>query len=385
MAKPSPFEYMPQFYHGQHPDHHLATTVMAIMLAYFYRITRSNTAAGQAATVYGKSLNRTQKALQSLETATHDEMLLTVLLLYLTEKLIAPYQGSTCHSSSHVQGVVALVRAGGHPRFQSLTCQCIFAQLMGNVLVDSIQQHDEAPSDLTCLLHVVSPTDPTIKVKWTFLNIMSEYAGLRSSIRKCLVRDETIIDMAKELCEKLRRLYDDLPSIYGFRTVSSSLTSIVPIHRYENDLGRHFWNRVRVLHIILEEIVLRYCCRVTKTQCNVMIASDIESAVSNSISSISALSLDICASVPQCVRPDRKQNFTGGTRPVNDVDDLLFPLHVVARSSACASDIRNWALTTLQHLVVGGHEPTSIPRELPYEDGDGDVWTAYARFGNVIL
>lgn len=385
MAKPSPFEYMPQFYHGQNRDNYLATTVMAVMFAYFYRTTRSDTAAGQAATAYGQALHRTQKALQSVETATHDEMLFTVLLLYLTEKFIGPYQGSTCHSSSHTHGVIALVRARGHPRFQNLTCQCIFAQLMDNVLVDSIQQYDEAPSDLTCLLRVISPTDPTIKVKWTFLNIMAEYAALRSAIHKCLVRDKKIVNMARELCEKLQRVYDNLPNIYSFWVVPSSPASIIPIHQYENDLGRRFRNRVRMLHIILEEMVLQYCHSVSKIQGNGLNGSDIENTMSSSISSISSLSLGICASVPQCVRPDYKQNFIGDTRPIHDVDDLLFPLHVVTRSSACPSDVQDWALATLQHLVEREVKMTFTLRGFPCEEGDEDVWTAYARLGNVIL
>ena len=385
LVKPSPFEYMSHFYPGHHGDGYVSTTVMAIMLAYCYRFTRSDTVAAQAAAAYGRALHRTQKALHLPETAAHDEMLLTVLLLYLTEKLMVPYQDSNCHNSSHIQGAVALVKVRGQAGFQDVISQRIFAQLMGNVLIDSIQKHEEAPPELTFLLRIISPTDPMIQFKWTFLNIMADYAALRSAIRKCLVRDSQVINKARELCENLRKVCETLATVFEFRTISSSVASIIPIHRYENDIGRRLWNMVRVFYIILQEMVLDYCHKVSKAQQNDMIDFDIAEQISDSISSISSLSLDICASVPQHSRPGCKQKSTGGPRLIYDVSDLVYPLYIVGRSPACPLNVRDWSLATIQYFADGGVEKPFIPSGFPCQDMDEDVWTVHSRICNVMI
>lgn len=179
-CKTGRFPYMEHFWLSRPQHAHLAMSLRAVSLAYLSMELCCDEIQRRARYRYASALRLTNAALQSPHSAMHNATLLTVLLLYLYEKLTRQSVHDASGESKHLNGALTLLQLSGASQFGDTIRLGIFRQLSMSILLRCLREGHDIPPALLAIRQSVTTADDDGRLE----GLMARFVALRSSVRK---------------------------------------------------------------------------------------------------------------------------------------------------------------------------------------------------------
>lgn len=385
------WSFLLPFYDQMDIPEHLNLTIDAVSLAHLSHEVYSETALITAKKKYISALHMTNRALESPSVAAENATLVTSMLLDLFEKITNIESHHIGSWSSHINGALALVGLRALDEFSELSNIDILVRLSTNMIISCIASESPVPEDLVEMRNYAGEFLNLKDPKWKLSDLMIEYCGLRSDIRRNHITTEEAIFASLELDSKLEMLALDMPGSWQYKTtiVEEDVEGVRGryFHVYPEQRITQTWNVLRLSRIFLNEFVLEHS-RISLSPSTLIRAKR----------NIAILVDDICASLPQYVScPERSRVsclISNGSTSVSsivhqhspsqklDCYTLIFPLYVAARSPGTAKTISLWAIKQLHHMSdhFGIRNAVLVARILEIQ-ADISPWAVYAMLG----
>jgi hypothetical protein len=399
-----PFNFLQDFYSPTSKDGHLTSSVDAVALAYLNYQRHSQSAREEARQHYITALRLTGAALQSPDLATKDSTILAILLLDLYEKITnkePEYDGAW---AAHLQGALTLAKLRGNQQFTDPSVLRMLVRLSTNLLISCVASDRPIPEELVDLRsniasHSVTPSDP----KWGESDLIIELARLRQKFKEGVLSDEEAIPSLKELDAKFLALSVEVTPAWQYKTVRvderSSHHYELYHHVYSHEQVAQMWNVLRLTRILLNEFICLLCSQ--------RLDPDAHALRHRAMETISTMTSDICASVPQYIgevlgTPKGSVTRTGSRSAILDTNTrlsillrqsnpthhlqcyrLIFPLYVAAQSFAAPLSLKPWAIQQLRFMAdYHGIENAAVIAKILESGEKRDPWLVYAMLGS---
>ena len=370
---------MQVFYPPRSDDFPLLETVInAVFMATFSTLQGCQPALYHAQVGYGSALSLARKAIQSPKEALLDRTLFSILLMSVFERLASSERQRFNSRNGHLQGAFELMSLRGNGQFTDKGGVTMFLHLTELVILDCLANDVDVPLRYMSLRQqALWNAEDTSSLRWSFLEIMLEYAQLEHSAGSSIAAED-VIYRAKALDKSLDQLCKHLPSFISRRQGPEPLNaSAARSDIYPDYNTQRCWNNIRVVRIQLARIIREQCSQVLGN--SIDDASIMEELHSSNQRAIS-LSSEICLSVP-CKGAHSRLPYT-----ISSVQSstLLFYLHVAKEMVSGPAEARLSISERLQYLTE--RQPPSQHKSWdsllydPYNK-PRNVWKVWLRMG----
>lgn len=334
------YSFLMQHYSPTASDDYLGSSIAAVSLAYLNHQKHSPSALVEAWQQYVGALRLLRKALQSPELASEDSTLLSTLLLDMYEKISTRKLQSDGACASHIRGAFSLVRLDGDRRHCELDHLRMLDRLSINVLISCLASDSSVPDELLALRGIVTPP-----VKRKESELIFDFARLKRQAKFRLLGDDEIVRRIIKLDSQLWELSSQLNPSLQHEALSVEAKSA---HQYEHyhytfttDYSGRMWRVFCFTRILICEMIISHCSQP-------LINSTLDSENSNleyAITTITQLSRDICATVPEVLtKPADADNHLPYYR-------LIFPLYVAAQSLTASEAMVQYVIQQLRFIA----------------------------------
>lgn len=200
-CKTGRFPYMDHFWLHRPPHAHLAAGLQAVSLSCLAVHFGSNDILRRARQQYDLTIRQTNAALQLPHSAKHNATLLTVLLLYLCEKLTRQGVHDASGEWKHLKGALSLLELSDATQFIDPIRLGIFRQCSMCILSRCITERHEIPRALLEISGSICSNDPDGRLE----ALMIRFVDIRNRIRKRELTSVDLHDQIVELDESLVR------------------------------------------------------------------------------------------------------------------------------------------------------------------------------------
>lgn len=150
---------MEQFWLSPPHHTHLAACLQAVSLATLALEFCSIEILQSARRQYSLTLHLTNRALLCPHIAQHNATLLTVILLYMYEKLTESQQNNASDGWKHLDGALTILQLSGASQFNDAIRLQLFRQVSMCILLRCLRRGEDLPPGLLSLRKFVDPTD----------------------------------------------------------------------------------------------------------------------------------------------------------------------------------------------------------------------------------
>ena len=274
----------------------------------------------------------------------------------------------------------------------------VLARLSTNLLISCVANDSPVPKELNIVREYAGKDLDAKDPKWQLVDLMVQYANLRSDICGSSVSTIESVSRAIELDIKLQTLSLTMPLSWKYNTaVLNSNNTRVYEDLFDSYLNRHVtqtWNVLRLVRILLNEFILENGPIPERDDSHQAPTSSSIQTRTNS-TSIQSLSSKICASVPQYTNCSNLgcHEFTsfGDTpagclhTPAHSLDryTLIFPLYVAGRSKYSSQRLRTYVINELQYMNSHfGIRNAGLVAQILEQGKDVNPWAIYAMLGS---
>ena len=409
------YNFMGQYYSAAGQDEHLIRSIDAVSLAYLNYQMRSESAQAEARLQYVHALKLTGKALQSPELATKDSTMISILLLDLYEKITNKEPQRDGAWVAHLIGALSLVQLRGDEQFRRPDGLRMLARLSTNILISCVASGRAVPEAVIGLLAAItSPFAKPSGPKWREVELMVEFARLKSQLKHNLLSDDEIVGTAMDLDTQFLTLSRQLPPSWQHKTVYVHEKSAHHYETYhyiytEEHIGQ-MWNVFRLTRILICELIFSHCLKPSPID-PASAASSQSSPAHYATTTIDQLSREICATVPESLGDSSKffckdPTTTASTDlpPIATIQDtrgislarqanamqympcyrLIFPLYVAAQAPTASNPaIKQYAIQQLRFMADHhGIENALAVAEILESGERSNPWNIYALLGS---
>ena len=362
------WSFLIPFFQAVNLPEHLTSALDATSLAYFGHQARSEAALNAAIQKYVYALHRTGQAVRDHDAATRDTTILSTLLLDLFEKLQNTQPTDSGSYTGHISGAFALVKMRGPEGFQDASAGYVLVRLTTNLVISCMASSMRVPDGLQALRTYAARLLPSVDPKYQVCDLNMEYANLRSDTRSGCVAIEELIDRTEHLHDKYLILTKTMPCTWWFQSMTMEPRSERVFEgRYGLYPNRHIkqtCNVIRFIRIMLIESLIQYYTALKDGEDSYRGGRNLEERISNAITTIDDLALEICYSASQyidCFGPaSTKSNSSQRKDCDNHTPDevlncysLIFPLYVSGRSQYVDASVQYWVQKQLRYM--GSH------------------------------
>ncbi|MCJ1291269.1 hypothetical protein MMC34_002812 [Xylographa carneopallida] len=285
-------------------DEHLSAIVYAVGLASFANEYKSQDVLKQARRQYVYALQLTNAALKSTAEATKDSTLLAVMLLSLYETITSTTQTPLTSWTDHIKGATVLVTLRGRQQLRSSLGLQMFKQMTDNIIVSCIQREVYVPTEITDLRSYAFKNIVRSSPAWRFSDVTVRFASLCASVKDGSLSDvDAIIAAAMKIDSEMIEWTTSLPSTWEYETIFMDTDPVLVYdghyHLYGNHRISQMWNSLRMGRIFLSRIISGQILQRISSVPVGQFSSDYTTLLLLSASTISQMSSEICASVPQ--------------------------------------------------------------------------------------
>ncbi|KAJ5097969.1 hypothetical protein N7532_004970 [Penicillium argentinense] len=358
-------EYLPAIYGYHERPASLQTSLEAVALAYLAKVQGRTDLRQMALKTYGIALTLTNLAVRSLAATEQLETATSVLLLALFA-VILPRSSTEARDtwSKHVQGALAVLASCNTPEiFDSLSGQSILHHVISTTQIDSINRCKPLPPQLQCLFSVSwLSCGPQVQL-WSLIDRISMLNASFSptSISLSYLSDIQFVD--DEIENLLRTMPQAYQSCFEFEEDESEAIQLpvkggvkrIPFQIFKSHRLAQTWNTLRILRLFNTELLASAASAYLSSVTNDIAAqASLVRLLERATEVATRTSLDICATVPEPLRPRSilKNNPMG--IPTDDsawARSLVWPLSL-AKASAHHSDVlRDYIEKQLQILI----------------------------------
>ncbi|EXJ85029.1 hypothetical protein A1O3_05704 [Capronia epimyces CBS 606.96] len=366
-------------------DKHLAASVEAASLAFFYFQHYSVRAARPAREKYLLALSLVNRALGSPDLAARDSTLLAVLLLDLFEKIMNNNPRSSPSWMSHVNGALALVKVRGTNQFHTYVGLRLSVRLFSNILISCIAADAPVPPAMYKLRQDIEPFLGTIDPKWQVSQLVMEYTTLRGAIHDGHFVTSEVIVQAKLLDDKFRMLAETLPRSRISRRIPVQWQSDEVVDQYYDVypdlLTVQACNVIRMIRILLHDTCRSAYMDMASRHDGPLLNQHIRCATQM----IDALALEILPAEPRCAGIDHGCESTDDFSPSQKMHcyTLLFPFYVAGMYASPGSGIPDQIMLHLKSMAsTSGVKNASVVADMLAASERLPPWSIYAILGS---
>ncbi|KAI9683493.1 MAG: hypothetical protein M1822_006033 [Bathelium mastoideum] len=365
---------------------HLIASLDAVSLAFFgfqFHHSKANLIARQK---YPAALRSLNKALRSPETVKSDSTLLAVLLLDLFEKITNKDAGFSESWMSHIIGALALVKLRGSESLTSYIGTRLSVKLVTNLIISCVSASLEPPLELVKIRSDLESIVTTDGPKWRVTCLMIQYAGLRAAILRNALSDADVISEATRLDYEYEVLAQSMPPAWQYDRICLEGPSEKVLEQHFDVYPDHYicqvWNVLRLTRIMLNDLIRKYHDRVMSGNPK---GYSYNHKADVATITIDAISLDICASVPQFTQAQLAESSDSLTPALQHARcyTVLFPLYAAGSFSSPSTKIRQWAIRQLEYFSTDfGIRNSGLVAEYLKTAPKTCPWTIYGMLGS---
>ncbi|KAI9150007.1 hypothetical protein HJFPF1_09757 [Paramyrothecium foliicola] len=354
----------------------LSASLEATSLAFIADQLHAPTLLQLANTSYVTAIQKLRQALSECPNSQVEEILQSIILLDMYEKMLHRNPQGSPSWMSHAEGAMSLTKAHAEQLASTSAGRQLGARLMTSLTVSCGAMAVRVPSALAGLRRLLDPY--MSGAKWQFSGILAEIVNLQADLRDSKDGDlPGLTKRAEELDGLLFNLQSTMPPSWRARRISSISPHPLVFGTYYEVFSDHFVtqvnNGIRVARLIVNKIMLPKCWIQTPN------AHD-----SNKIAlKISEITQGICATVPQFLLQNTQASspvpFTSLQRLQCRM--LLAPLYMAHQVS---SDVRmkDWIYNCLLFIAVRGDMKLAQDiADLMKNSPQLDYWFVYAMVG----
>ncbi|KAH6972793.1 hypothetical protein BKA56DRAFT_592828 [Ilyonectria sp. MPI-CAGE-AT-0026] len=350
---------------------HLACSVDAVSLAFTAVQFESQEIMSFAKKRYVAAIHNLGQALRDPKALESDEILQSVLVLDVYEKLSNREAHTRPSWMSHIQGAISLVAARGSLNFSNP----IACQLTRSVVTTLI---------MSCGAATVSVPEPIMSLrkeldisvvdkKWDFMGILFQIVNLRADVHHNGSASGTkVVEKAREIDRNLVNLEETLPEFWKPVVVLAADNHGLQLldgqyDVYPSHFATQLWNTLRAMRLEMAKIIKDYH----------------QSSEPDASETINRISRQICHTVPQFIlpgaRPDNAEPFSSIQKL--HCRTLLAPLYL----AACVSTdkhIQEWICHSIDYMAEKGNMRVAKDiADMLRSRSDIDYWTIWAMTG----
>ncbi|KAL4873552.1 hypothetical protein BDV12DRAFT_182336 [Aspergillus spectabilis] len=300
MVRMGSMELLPQLYAAAPFDSHLHMSALAVAFFSVAAWTRQENLLQEAHRFFGKALSRTRHALQGDVQQNYDEILMTLMLLYIFE-LFTSIKENRPSPKHHLRGALALVNSCSPGRRNSPLSDTLTNAIQKEIILSVIM---DGNSQLLKIPEVWPLSPPIPQLASSRLTMIStNLVKLRESWMRFSARDgpvnlhkvEAILSEARHIDDlfsawtlSLPKHWDPTPASFIPQTVRDAGLYQGRCDCYTDSWIAETWNEYRTYRLAVQNIIFRCLCLMSSC------AVDIQSTTAI----IYTLATDICATVP---------------------------------------------------------------------------------------
>ena len=356
---------------------HLSASVDAVSLAFMSFQFNSEALVRLAREKYVIAIQKLWLALRNPQLLTTDITLQAVLVLDLYEKMVNRNPQKPESWMSHVQGAMSLVTVRGNSIFSNyITCQLAY-RLVVTLTISCGAATLPVPNTLIGLQQGLDSYFDD--AKWGFIAILTEIVNLQASLcngRMRLACSRDIVEKAWEIDNLLATFEARLPLHWKPRRVfCTGYDPRLFAHYYDiypNHYATQLWNAIRVMRLAMADIVRKHGFE------------DASGTGKSVLKSISEITLQICAAVPQFILPDAQPDNILPLSPLQSLqcNTLLAPLYLAAQVSMDQS-MRDWIIRSMQYMAEAGNiKMAQDVAHILSTNPTMNYWAVYAMTGS---
>ncbi|KAL4778681.1 hypothetical protein BJX76DRAFT_352423 [Aspergillus varians] len=299
LIRPGSMELLPQLYAAAPFDSHLRMSALAVAFFGVAAWTRQENLLRSAQQCFGKALFRTRHALQGDVEQSYDQILMTLMLLYIFEEFISIKENKPS-PKHHLQGAIALINSCSPERRNSPLSDTLTNAVQGEIIYSSIDGTSPLlrtpeiwplspgiPELASSRLMTISTTLVKLQKRWMEFSCHADMTNLDEA--------EAIISEARHIDDQfvawtcsLPKHWEPMPATFFPQSVRDAGAYQGRCDCYTDIWIAETWNNYRTFRLTIQNIIFRCLC----------LSPGRENEIESTTATIRALATDICASVP---------------------------------------------------------------------------------------
>ncbi|CAI7568736.1 unnamed protein product [Penicillium pancosmium] len=308
-------DYLPDMYRHQEKSGSLHMSLEATALAYMANEHHRQDLRQMALQRYGAALSQTNRALQNLKPTMKLETATSVLLLALFA-VISPHNSNQPQNiwSEHVRGALAILVSCGPDMFNCLSSQGILHHVISIVQIDCLDRRVQMPPQLKAL-YALSWLNPGPQVQlWSLIDRLAELTASIGRRPICLSDIEQIRELDSRFEELMKCMPEAYSNCFEFEECTTTATHLlegenierIPVLKFTSHRMAQRWNTLRLLRLrsidLLTSATSTYLSSVPG---GTHLDGGLELCLDNASETAKQITIEICATVPEHLRPDQ--------------------------------------------------------------------------------
>lgn len=308
-------DYLPAMYGYQAKPSCLHMSLEAAALAYMANGHHRQDLRQMALQSYGAALSQTNRALQNLKATMKLETATSVLLLALFA-VISPRNSDQTQNiwSEHVRGALAILGSCRPDVFNSLSSQGILHHVISIVQIDCLDRRVQMPPQLKAL-YALSWLNPGPQVQlWSLIDRLAELTASIGRTPICISGIEQIRNLDSSFEELMKCMPEAYSNCFEFEECTTTATHLsegetierIPVLKFASPRMAQRWNTLRLLRLrsidLLTSATSDYLSSVPG---GTHLDEGLELCLDNASETAKQITTEICATVPEHLRPDQ--------------------------------------------------------------------------------
>lgn len=312
-------DYLPAMYGHHEKPSCLHMSLEAAALAHMANDHHRKDLRQMALQRYGAALSQTNRALQNLNRTMKLETATSVLLLALFA-VISPQNSNDSQKiwSEHVRGALAILGSCGPDMFNSLPSQGILHHVISTVQIDCLERQIEIPLQLKAL-YSLSWLNPGPQVQlWSLIDRLAELAASIGKMPVFLSDVEQIRDLDSSLEDLLKHMPEAYSNCFAYEECTTMATHLsegenierIPVLKFGSYRMAQRWNTLRLLRLrSIDLLASATSAYLSSAPRGTHLDGDLELYLNQAPKIAKQITLEICATVPEHLRPDQPTRY----------------------------------------------------------------------------
>ncbi|RDW86279.1 uncharacterized protein DSM5745_02921 [Aspergillus mulundensis] len=299
LIRPGSMEFLPQLYASAPFDSHLRMSALAVAYFGVAAWTRQENLLHSAQQCFGAALTRTRHALQGDVERDYDEILMTMMLLYIFEEFVSIKENKPS-PKHHLRGAIALINNCSPERRKSYLSDTLTNAIQGEIVHSAIDKRSPLfrtpsswplspgiPELASSRLMMIAPPLVKLRERWVEFSSRADTADM-DEINSILSEARTLDAQFAAWTFSLPKHWYPVPASYFPQSVRDAGAYQGRCDCYTDVWIAETWNQYRTFRLSIHNIIYRCLCLLPNHE------NEIEAATETA----RALAIDICASVP---------------------------------------------------------------------------------------
>ncbi|KAL4884806.1 hypothetical protein BJY04DRAFT_205817 [Aspergillus karnatakaensis] len=300
MVRMGSMELLPQLYAAAPFSSHLHMSSLAVAFFSVAAWTRQGRLLQEADRFFGKALSRTRQALQGDVEQNYDEILMTLMLLYIYECFTSIKENKPS-PKHHLRGAIAVINSCGSRRPNTPLADTLTNAVQKEIILTATTNSQvplfkipevwplspPVPQLASSRLTMISTKLVELRERWEGFAARTEPMDL-SEVESILFEARLIDDQFSAWTLSLPKHWDPAPASSIPESVRDAGLYQGRCDCYTDSWIAETWNEYRTYRLAVQNIIFRCLCLLSNC------ADDIQSTTET----IYALAVDICATVP---------------------------------------------------------------------------------------